>query len=528
LGYKTVERIPKYEKNRLALQAELDAAKTQLERNRLGQFATPTELAIEVLKYAKKIIPKSTIIRFLDPGFGTGAFYSALLRVYPKRRISAAVGFEIDSYYFKPASDIWNNTPLKMKCTDFTSLKAPKRECDRFNLIICNPPYIRHHHIPAIKKQRLQDLVKEVVGIEISGLAGLYCHFLLLTHLWMKKNGIAGWLIPSEFMDVNYGNSIKEYLFNKVTLLRIHRFDPNNVQFQDALVSSAIVWFSKANPSVNHKVEFTFGGTLLKPSVFKRIEISSLRKEKKWTRFPVLKERKKNNGLVLGDLFHIKRGLATGDNKFFILTKERIKQLKLSMKHFQPILPSPRYVKNDEIQSDSKGNPVISPQLFLLNCRLNEAEIQKRFPSLWKYLQTGKEIVAKRYLCSHRSPWYSQENRPAPPILCTYMGRKAQDGRPFRFILNKSQATATNVYLMLYPKPQIAHEFYECPKVIRKIWNELNNISIDSILDEGRVYGGGLHKLEPKELANVPADCILNHLKKTKLFSQRQLSLFPD
>ena len=31
------------EERRLAIQAELDAAKDQAERNRLGQFATPTE-----------------------------------------------------------------------------------------------------------------------------------------------------------------------------------------------------------------------------------------------------------------------------------------------------------------------------------------------------------------------------------------------------------------------------------------------------------------------------------------------------
>ncbi len=32
----------------------------------------------------------------------------------------------------------------------------------------------------------------------------------------------------------------------------------------------------------------------------------------------------------------------------------------------------------------------------------------------------------------------------------------------------------------------------------------LNSLTAEQLLGEGRVYGGGLHKLEPKELANVP------------------------
>ena len=46
---KTIDSI---EKQRLALQAELDAEKTQAERNRLGQFATPSALAVDILNYA--------------------------------------------------------------------------------------------------------------------------------------------------------------------------------------------------------------------------------------------------------------------------------------------------------------------------------------------------------------------------------------------------------------------------------------------------------------------------------------------
>jgi len=41
--------IPVLESNRLVLQSQLDSAKTPAERNKLGQFATPTLLATEIL-----------------------------------------------------------------------------------------------------------------------------------------------------------------------------------------------------------------------------------------------------------------------------------------------------------------------------------------------------------------------------------------------------------------------------------------------------------------------------------------------
>jgi hypothetical protein len=76
----------------------------------------------------------------------------------------------------------------------------------------------------------------------------MYCYFLLLCHEWMEEQGLAIWLIPSEFMDVNYGGTLRRYLTERVALLHIHRFSPSDLQFADAMVSSAVVVFRKSLP----------------------------------------------------------------------------------------------------------------------------------------------------------------------------------------------------------------------------------------------------------------------------------------
>ena len=86
------------------------------------------------------------------------------------------------------------------------------------------------------------------------------------------------------------------------------------------------------------------------------------------------------------------------------------------------------------------------------------------------------------------------------------MGRSKGDAKPFRFILNHSDATACNVFLMLYPKPLLTRAIAKDASVIRIVWEFLNEIDSDELLGHGRVYGGGLHKLEPKELRGFPAE----------------------
>ena len=210
---------------------------------------------------------------------------------------------------------------------------------------------------------------------------------------------------------------------------------------------------------------------------------------------------------MLADFFTIKRGLATGNNGFFILKPEEIEERGLPAEVFRPILPSPRYLPEDEIRADAAGNPVLEHRSFLLDCRLPEETVKERYPTLDAYFEDGRARgIAGRYLCRRRSPWYTQELRPATPFLCTYLGRSdKKKGRPFRFILNHSDATASNVYLMLYPKKGLEKAVAESPQLKRQVWDFLNGIAPKAMLNEGRVYGGGLHKLEPRELGRVPA-----------------------
>jgi hypothetical protein len=79
---------------------------------------------------------------------------------------------------------------------------------------------------------------------------------------------------------------------------------------------------------------------------------------------------------------------------------------------------------------------------------------------------------------------------------------------------------------MLYPKPALRREFEDNSKLVRRVWQALNEISPGILMGEGRVYGGGLHKIEPNELANAPADSILAILPGLSNNHARQLSLF--
>jgi len=497
------------EERRQQEQTRLDSLKTAPERNKWGQFATPPELALSIARYAHGLMGKAPV-HFLDPAIGTGSFFSAASQAFGRKHIAAATGIELDLLFADTATRLWEGQGLHIVKGDFTKQHPPAQ---RFNLVLTNPPYVRHHHLPGAEKDRLRAQLARSLHLDISGLAGLYCYFLLLCHDWMEEQGLAVWLIPSEFMEVNYGVTLRRYLSERVTLLHIHRFCPTDVQFTDALVSSAVVVFRKAPPPPGHKARFSFAGPIEHPQTEAQVPLEILRQSRKWTQFPATITISAHGELTLGDIFTVKRGLATGSNSFFILTEADIKARQIPRRFLRPILPGPRHLTDDIIDALPNGAPKVSPRLYLIDCNEPEDRIKATWPRFYEYLQTGREQkIHQSYLASRRAPWYSQEQHPSAPFLCTYMGRSRNGKHPFRFIWNRSLATAHNVYLMLYPQGPLRAALKEHPELHVHVFEALQRITPAQFLSEGRVYGGGLHKIEPKELAQIPARSVLDSI----------------
>lgn len=115
---------------------------------------------------------------------------------------------------------------------------------------------------------------------------------------------------------------------------------------------------------------------------------------------------------------------------------------------------------------------------------------------VWAFL-IGICTAAER-IGIHRKIGQKASFIPITWVECQKRGR-----RPFRFLLNYSKTIVTNSYLNLYPKPNIANLLKKQPGIAREVLVALNSIDINDLLCEGRVYGGGLYKLEPRELCNL-------------------------
>ncbi len=127
---------------------------------------------------------------------------------------------------------------------------------------------------------------------------------------------------------------------------------------------------------------------------------------------------------------------------------------------------------------------------YLFSCSWTEEALKEKYHGVWEYIQEGvRRGVDKGYICSHRPLWYFCEDRKPAPFVIPYMGRGDTAKKMFRFILNKSEAITTNVYLLLYPKADYSKCLKDA-KLLNDVWIALSGVTSEQFATNGREYGG--------------------------------------
>lgn len=199
------------------------------------------------------------------------------------------------------------------------------------------------------------------------------------------------------------------------------------------------------------------------------------------------------NMLTLGGFASVMRGIATGANNFFFLTRAQADELRIPREFLIPAIGRTRDAPGNVITAetlnalDRAGRPTL---LFSVDGRP-----ANRLPeAVRNYIRRGEALgLGGRPLIKTRQPWYKMETRAVPPIVFAYLGR-----RNGRFILNLAGVTPLTCFLCVYPQDR-------SPDSVRKLWSVLQSEeTLLRLASVGKSYGGGAIKVEPRALERLP------------------------
>ncbi|MDR2651707.1 MAG: N-6 DNA methylase, partial [Prevotellaceae bacterium] len=212
-------------------------------RKKFAQFFTPYTVA-ELM--AKWLLGNENLQTVLEPAFGLGVFSRAL---FAKKNDLQIKGFEIDNLIFEKAKNEFSGTErLNLLLEDYMYNDWHSQ----YDGIICNPPYFKFHDYD--NKNVLKE-IKTKLKCKLNGFTNLYTLFLLKSIHQLKPNGRCAYIIPSEFLNSDYGKLVKTYLLKTGTLRHIIVIDFEENVFDDALTTASIILC--ANDNKTDKVQFT-------------------------------------------------------------------------------------------------------------------------------------------------------------------------------------------------------------------------------------------------------------------------------
>jgi hypothetical protein len=462
-----------------------------------GQFWTPAWLAETMAAW---VTAKAPPILF-DPAAGPGTFFAAARSV---GYTGTFAGFELhaEARAERDAARLGEADFEQVSAGDFIRARIGRR----YPAIISNPPFIRHHRLRAGEKHALRARAARWLGFTPDGRAGLHWYFLLKSLEILDREGRLAFVLPADVCEGVSAGRVWARICGRFRAEAVLTFAKEAAPFPQVDTNAMVFLLSNRPPAE----------TLLWVRVRKRDPQSILAAlRRSWGQDATVVSRPlaealstgfsrpprpEQDGLPLASFAKVVRGIATGANEFFFLTRKQVGELGLSERHFARAIGRTRDCRGSVLTQDHlEGLEGGGRATWLLKLG---AEPKAAFPEALKhYLEGGEEQgLPGRSLLRTRRPWYKMEHRAPPPLLFAYLGR-----RDCRFVLNRARALPLTGFLCVYP-------FDDGPEAVEKLWRALNHPdTVPNLAFTAKSYGSGALKAEPRQLERllIPSQVLL-------------------
>jgi len=398
-----------------------------------------------------------------------------------------------------------------------------------FDVIVANPPYVRQELLGESEKKKIKKCLKVdfnskvLVGksskekriITLNKNSDIYIYFYIHAVSLLKKHGLLGFVSSNKWLEVSYGKPFQEFLLKYTKIKYIIEFD--SAVFSDLEVDTCVIILEKesdnelkeSNPvrfvRVKRKISMDKLSVLLETTTNidnDEIKINVIDqgrlKPGKWIphlRAPPIFKKIITNPLMkrLNDFSDVYRGLLTGCEQYFILSKDDVKEWKIESEFLKPCVPPGEKIKGVVLEKSEVNQFFFDVQKYLPELRGTNA---------LKYIQYGESLKAdpkarrKKSIpipeiqtLKSRKNWYSIPKMEKPSIIYPMWFRYK-----FRTYLNETGAYGNNFYYHI----RIEKKYEKCLAAI------LNSTLIQFLLElYGRQYSGVLH-LMVYELQDLP------------------------
>lgn len=437
-----------------------------------GQFETPVEVADLLLALCLRRAGD----RVLDPSCGVGALlkraaqWQSWLAYDGRSDHSQLWGVELDEETASvaqqrlPQAHILHNNFFTLTPQDL----APP---EPFDAIVGNPPYTRAAWIDRLHEEAARQLAifenaPDVTGqqeedrnhlipahlwqTDLNRRAGLHAYFFLHGARFLRDGGRFGFVMPNNWLDVDYGAALKQFLLQQFKIVALIESTVER-WFAEARVNTCLVILEKcgdaqaraanlvrfiqlrqplaelAPHSDTLRAHFSAVETLTtrllpaqdRTSGAMRVRVTqqrTLQPREKWGmlwRAPAFYRRMQHQvgrrGLApLKQWAAVQRGFTTGANTFFYLDDETIEKWQIEPRFRRPLLKSLRYVET--------LLPGAATRLEVLSIAPTASLAGTKAAA---YVAWGEaQGYHHRPTCRSRKPWYVLPHQePAPLVL---------------------------------------------------------------------------------------------------------------